>query len=163
MKGWNKLAGNSSTAAPSKPSTPAYSTAGKTIDQMASDVLAGKVGSGETRAKLLGKFNVSVQAVVNAKLGAVNATSLNNTLASEVKKGVFGTGDTRKKLLGSYYNGVQAVINKSAVAHTYYTVRSGDSFWSIAKKYGIDMNKLAKQNKMTIKSVIHPGQKLLIR
>ncbi|WP_261806148.1 LysM peptidoglycan-binding domain-containing protein [Lapidilactobacillus luobeiensis] len=49
------------------------------------------------------------------------------------------------------------------VSHTYYTVKSGDSFWSIAKKYGINMNKLASQNKLTIKSVIYPGQKLLIK
>lgn len=142
---------------------PAYSTAGKTIDQMANDVLAGKVGSGETRAKLLGKFNTSVQAVVNAKLGVITVDSLNNTLANEVKKGVFGTGDTRKKLLATHYNAVQAVINKTTARHTYYTVKAGDSWWLIANKYKINMNTLARQNGKTIKSVIHPGQKLLIR
>lgn len=154
---------------PSKPvvkptsSSPVYNTAGKTLESMANDVMAGKVGSGATRTKLLGKYATAVQALVNYKMKAVSAASLNNTLAAEVKKGVLGAGDVRKKLLGSYYSGVQAVINKTAVSHTYYTVKSGDSFWSIAKKYGIDMNKLAKQNKMTIKSVIYPGQKLLIK
>jgi lysozyme len=154
---------------PSKPATkptptaPAYSTAGKTLESMANDVMAGKVGSGATRTKLLGKYATAVQSLVNFKMGAIKSGSLNNTLASEVKKGVFGAGDVRKKQLGSYYNAVQAVINKSVVTHTYYTVKAGDSFWSISRKYGVDMNKLASQNKLTIKSVIYPGQKLLIK
>ncbi|MFD1466460.1 GH25 family lysozyme [Lapidilactobacillus mulanensis] len=170
--GWRKIANPSGTTKPVTPSkpvvkptpaVPAYSTAGKTLEAMANDVMAGKVGSGATRAKLLGRYATSVQVLVNYKMKTVSATSLNSTLASEVKKGVFGAGATRQKLLGSYYNGVQAVINKSVVVHTYYTVKSGDSFWSIAQKYGVDMNKLASQNKLTIKSVIHPGQKLLIK
>lgn len=41
--------------------------------------------------------------------------------------------------------------------HT-YTVKSGDSWWGISHKYGMDMNALAKLNGMTINSVIHPGQ-----
>lgn len=167
--GWRKVANPSGTATPSKPvvkptsSSPAYNTAGKTLESMVNDVMAGKVGSGATRTKLLGKYATAVQALVNYKMKAVSAASLNNTLAAEVKKGVLGAGDVRKKLLGSYYSGVQAVINKTAVSHTYYTVKAGDSFWSISQKYGINMNKLASQNKLTIKSVIYPGQRLLIR
>lgn len=46
-------------------------------------------------------------------------------------------------------------INKNT--HT-YTVKSGDSWWGISHKYGMDMNALAKLNGMTINSVIHPGQ-----
>ena len=51
----------------------------------------------------------------------------------------------------------------SPVSHTYYTVRSGDSFWSIASKYGISMYTLAANNGKTINSLIHPGQTLAIR
>ena len=51
----------------------------------------------------------------------------------------------------------------SPVSHTYYTVRSGDSFWSIASKYGISMYTLAANNGKIINSLIHPGQTLAIR
>lgn len=54
--------------------------------------------------------------------------------------------------------------NYSIVAsHTYYTVRSDDSFWSIANKYGISMYTLAANNGKTINSLIYPGESLYIR
>ncbi|EPC74360.1 Putative endolysin, partial [Lacticaseibacillus paracasei subsp. paracasei Lpp41] len=51
----------------------------------------------------------------------------------------------------------------SLVSHTYYTVQSGNSFWSIASKYGISMYTLAANNGKSIYSVIHPGESLYIR
>lgn len=43
-----------------------------------------------------------------------------------------------------------------------YTVRSGDSWWSIANRYGMSMYTLASRNGKTIHTVIHPGDKLTI-
>lgn len=65
-------------------------------------------------------------------------------------------------------NGGESYGSRSAsytvsVSHTYYTVRSGDSFWSIAQRYGINMYTLAANNGKSINSMIHPGQQLLIR
>ncbi|WP_196498428.1 GH25 family lysozyme [Lacticaseibacillus paracasei] len=51
----------------------------------------------------------------------------------------------------------------SPVSHTYYTVRSGDSFWNIARKYGISMYTLAANNGKSIYSLIYPGESLYIR
>lgn len=102
---------NTTTKAPAKPA--AYSTNGKNLATMASDVLAGRAGAGNARINNLGKFYTSVQAVVNYQLKAMSATELNKVLASEIKKGVFGTDPARKNLLGSYYAGAQAVINQS--------------------------------------------------
>jgi GH25 family lysozyme M1 (1,4-beta-N-acetylmuramidase) len=51
----------------------------------------------------------------------------------------------------------------SPVSHTYYTVKSGDSFWSIASKYGISMYTLAANNGKSIYSLIYPGESLYIR
>lgn len=51
----------------------------------------------------------------------------------------------------------------SPVSHTYYTIRSGDSFWSIASKYGISMYTLAANNGKSIYSLIYPGESLYIR
>lgn len=41
-----------------------------------------------------------------------------------------------------------------------YTVKNGDSWSSIAKAYGIDINGLAKLNNATTKTMLHPGQKI---
>ena len=57
-------------------------------------------------------------------------------------------------------------ISGSAVStpsHAYYTVQSGDSFWSIASKYGMSMYTLASNNGKSISSIIIPGQSLYIR
>lgn len=53
--------------------------------------------------------------------------------------------------------------NAQTYSHTYYTVRSGDSFWSIATKYGISMYTLAANNGKSIYSLIYPGESLYIR
>ncbi|WP_195486808.1 LysM peptidoglycan-binding domain-containing protein, partial [Lacticaseibacillus paracasei] len=51
----------------------------------------------------------------------------------------------------------------SLVSHTYYTVQSGDSFWSIASKYGISMYTVAANNGKSIYSLIYPGESLYIK
>lgn len=43
-----------------------------------------------------------------------------------------------------------------------YTVKSGDSWWSIANRYGMDMYALAQLNGKNINSVIYPSQVLRV-
>lgn len=43
-----------------------------------------------------------------------------------------------------------------------YTVKAGDSWWSIANRYGMDMAALATLNGKTISTVIHPGDVLRV-
>lgn len=43
-----------------------------------------------------------------------------------------------------------------------YIVKSGDSWWAIAHRYGMEMNALAQLNGKTINDVIHPGQVLRV-
>ncbi len=52
---------------------------------------------------------------------------------------------------------------ETSASHAYYEVVSGDSWWSIAQQYNIDMNKLAKMNGKTIETEIYPGDKLLVK
>lgn len=59
--------------------------------------------------------------------------------------------------------GSRSASYTASVSHTYYTVRSGDSFWSIASKYGISMYTLAANNGKSIYSLIYPGESLYIK
>jgi LysM repeat protein len=51
---------------------------------------------------------------------------------------------------------------KAQAKTRYYEVRSGDTVYSIAKKYGISMDHLRRLNKLKKDAEIKPGQKLLI-
>lgn len=65
---------------------------------------------------------------------------------------------------------VTPTVSKTVVSNntvdgdmTYYVVKSGDSWYSIAKKFGLDMYQLAKLNGQTISSVIHPNEQLKLK
>lgn len=49
------------------------------------------------------------------------------------------------------------------VSRSYYTIQPGDSWWSIANHFGMDMYQLAQLNGMSINTVIHPGQKIRVK
>lgn len=62
----------------------------------------------------------------------------------------------------SVSNKVNQIPAQPANNAQYYTVRRGDSFWSIANRYGMNMYTLAANNGLSINSVIYPGQRLKV-
>ncbi len=51
---------------------------------------------------------------------------------------------------------------KSRLAETeYYTVKKGDSYWKIARKYGVSSSELMSLNNTT-STLIKPGQKIIV-
>ena len=42
-------------------------------------------------------------------------------------------------------------------------VRTGDSLWRIARRYGVDMQQLAAWNRLSTNTVLRPGQRLTVR
>jgi len=44
----------------------------------------------------------------------------------------------------------------------YYTVRPGDTLYRISRTHGLTVKKLRILNKLSDKTVIHPGQELLV-
>lgn len=54
-------------------------------------------------------------------------------------------------------------VTGQLVSHTYYTVKSGDSWWTIAQRNGLSMTTLASQNGKSIYTTIYPGQRLVVR
>ena len=62
-------------------------------------------------------------------------------------------------------NNTNSTTSSDTLVNGIYTVKSGDSWWSISTKFlgnGNKMNELAVFNNMTTKTMLHPGNKLKI-
>ena len=78
-------------------------------------------------------------------------------LEKEEKKLKQAVNTTAKRTLNNQKKG-----SSSQVKRRYHTVRSGESLYTIANKYGFSTDKLCRLNKITPKKPIQPGQKLLV-
>lgn len=76
--------------------------------------------------------------------------------------GTDGNVELVSVIKGDVKNNV-AVKPTVTVSGSYYTIRPGDSWWSIANRFGMDMYQLAQLNGMSINNVIHPGQKIKVK
>lgn len=76
--------------------------------------------------------------------------------------GTDGNVELVSVIKGDVKNAV-AVKPTVTVSGSYYTIRPGDSWWSIATRHGMDMYQLAQLNGMSINNVIHPGQKIKVK
>ncbi|MGO3844479.1 N-acetylmuramoyl-L-alanine amidase [Agrococcus casei] len=98
-------------------SKPTPKPAGKTISQLADEVMAGKHGNGDARKKSLGSNYNAVQAEVNRRLsgGGSGGGKSVSQLATEVLRGDWGNDPDRKRRLeaaGYNYHAVQAEVNR---------------------------------------------------
>lgn len=95
---------------PSGQSTVSTSTAGKSIDQLVKETLAGKYGNGDSRKAALGPQYQAVMERINGKASAPQKTD--EELAREVLAGKHGNGEDRKRSLGSRYEAVQKKVDE---------------------------------------------------
>lgn len=95
---------------PTKPTPPP--TTGKSISQLADEVLAGKHGDGDVRRKNLGSNYAAVQAEVNRRIIGSPGGKTVSQLADEVLQGKHGDGADRARNLGAQYNAVQQEVNR---------------------------------------------------
>ena len=86
------------------------STAGKSLDTLVKETLAGVYGNGDARKAALGNQYEAVMAVINGKTTAPKKTI--DQLAQEVIQGKHGNGEERKKSLGSDYEAVQKRVTE---------------------------------------------------
>ncbi|HEL2109578.1 TPA: glucosaminidase domain-containing protein [Streptococcus suis] len=86
------------------------STAGKSLETLVQETLAGKYGNGDTRKAALGNQYEAVMAVINGKASASEKSD--EELAREVLAGKHGAGEDRKRSLGPRYESVQAKVNE---------------------------------------------------
>ena len=95
---------------PSGQSSISSSTAGKSIDQLVQETLAGKYGNGDARKANLGDKYQAVMDRINGKTSATQKTD--EELAREVLAGKHGNGEERKRSLGSRYDAVQKKVDE---------------------------------------------------
>ena len=95
---------------PSGQSSVSSSNAGKSIDQLVQETLAGKYGNGEQRKAALGSQYQAVMDRINGKATASQKTD--EELAREVLAGKHGNGEQRKASLGSRYEAVQRKVDE---------------------------------------------------
>ncbi|HEM5429178.1 TPA: glucosaminidase domain-containing protein [Streptococcus suis] len=89
---------------------PTTSPAGKTLDTLVKETLAGKYGNGDQRKAALGNQYEAVMAVINGKATAPKKTV--DQMAQEVIQGKHGNGEDRKKSLGPDYDAVQKRVTE---------------------------------------------------
>ncbi len=113
-----------------------------------------KVKSGDTLGAIAKRYGTSVAAIQSA----------NGMKSTQLRVG------QRLSIPGQApLNSPYAVQAEQEIAQrnqkntgTYYTVKSGDSFWTIAKKHGTSVKNLLKWNRLASNATLKPGQKLLV-
>lgn len=116
--GWGYIRGYAAPKYDAATVTPTPSTAEKSVEKVAEEVLAGKWGNGEerkNRLKAVGYDYAAVQAKVNQLVkGTSNQKSI-DAVAREVIRGKWGNGADRKKRItsaGYDYSAVQKRVNE---------------------------------------------------
>lgn len=124
-------------------------------------------------------YNDYSSIIKNIGLNGFSKSSTNNTqninpldnysdeeLATKVINGEFSNGNERKQKLGNRYQNVQNIVNNrlsNKSNEIIYTVKSGDTLSSIAKKYNTTYQKIANDNNISNPNLIYPNQKLIIK
>jgi len=117
-----------------------------------------KIKNGETLSHIAVKYNTTVK-----ELRKINSIRGNNIragqhllipVASRGQSTYTLSSTQRKKAIQSTSKG-----NKTRVNHY---VQSGESFWTISRKYNVNMHSLAKWNGMAVKDPLGQGQKLVV-
>jgi len=126
-----------------------------------SERIAYRVKSGDYLGKIAAKYGVSV-----TKLKSWNNLKTNNIRVGQIlyiyKGGAVPPASTTSKSSVSSSSSSSAAKTTSSNGKRYYTVKSGDSLYSIAKLFpGVSADNIKAANNLTSNS-IRPGQNLLI-
>lgn len=118
-----------------------------------------KIKSGETLGHIALKYNTSVK-----HLRKVNNIRGNNIRAGKYLMIPVSSRNNASYALSSSQRlkATQSIKRGSRSKRINHIVQNGESFWTIARKYRVNMHKLAKWNGMAIKDPLRKGQKLVI-
>lgn len=118
-----------------------------------------KIKPGETLSEIAAKYKTSVD-----HLTKVNSIRGNNIRAGKYIMIPVASKDSASYALSSSQRlkAKQSTQHGSNSTQINHTVQNNESFWTISRKYKVDMHKLAKWNGMAIKDPLKNGQKLVV-
>jgi membrane-bound lytic murein transglycosylase D len=118
-----------------------------------------KIKSGETLSEIAVQYNTSVK----------HLKKVNNIKGNNIRAGKYLMIPVSSKNNSSYVlsspqrlkakQNTRRGKNSTRINHL---VQNGESFWTISRKYNVDMHKLAKWNGMAIRDPLKQGQKLVV-
>ena len=118
-----------------------------------------KIKSGETLSHIAVKYKTSVK----------HLKKVNNIRGNSIREGKYLMIPVSSKNNASYalsssqrLQKTQNIKRGSNTKRINHYVQSGESFWTISRKYKVDMHKLAKWNGMAIRDPLKKGQKLVV-
>jgi membrane-bound lytic murein transglycosylase D len=116
-----------------------------------------KVGSGDTLSGIAGKYRTTIAAIKSA----------NGISGNTIRAGSYLTVPVASKPLAEYSQSADARLAKTQNRERKgerieHQVRSGESFWSISRRYGVGMRDLAAWNGMAPRDTLAVGQKLVV-
>ncbi len=110
-----------------------------------------KIKKGDTLGALSRRYNVRLNDIIALNnIRNPRAISIGTNLVLPLKKGY--SRRPVKELRDDYIKTRRQV----------YTVRSGDSLWSISRKFGVSERQLRVWNRLGWSNVIRPGQRLVV-
>ena len=118
-----------------------------------------KIKSGETLSHIAVKYNTSVK-----HLRKVNNIHGNNIRAGKYIMIPVSSRNNASYALSSSQRlkATQNIKRGSRSKRVNHIVQNGESFWTISRKYHVNMHKLAKWNGMAVKDPLRKGQKLVV-
>ncbi|HET6724763.1 MAG TPA: LysM peptidoglycan-binding domain-containing protein [Gammaproteobacteria bacterium] len=109
------------------------------------------VRAGDSLWDISREYNVDVR-----EIARWNGIGRNDTLHIGDKLTIWphGHGEARAQTVSA--------TGKDLLHKIQYTVRSGDSLWSISNQFNVNVNQLANWNSLSTSDYLHPGQQLVL-
>jgi membrane-bound lytic murein transglycosylase D len=131
-------------------------------DQIAARTITHLVDKGDSLSSIALRYKVSVTDLKERNRLAGDTIRLGQKLRVDVQ----GSGvrrSSRSAAKASSKSPAKGSAKKQAKVVTWHRVNAGDSLSKIAQSHKLSVDKLRKLNKLTTKSVIHPGDRLRVR
>ena len=151
--------GTTTVPTPPTPSIPSQNQSTNTGSNQTASVGNYTVKAGDSLWSIANKHGLSV-----AQLKSMNGLSSDMIYAGQkltVKTGASSTSSTTSSANTNTSATTNPVTNTQTSNTSSYTVKSGDSLWSIANKHGLSISQLKSINHLS-SDMIYPGQKLMV-
>ena len=151
--------GTTTVPTPTTPSIPSQNQSMNTGSNQTASVGNYTVKAGDSLWSIANKHGLSV-----AQLKSMNGLSSDMIYAGQkltVKTGASSTSSTTSSANTNTGATTNPVTNTQTSNASSYTVKSGDSLWSIANRHGLSVSQLKNMNGLT-SDVIYPGKQLLV-